>query len=287
VRSQGFLQRSRGQGQPSTTVPGHGKLSLVPVALVFLGLIGGAPGCASFVDDVTSRDFDVKNLFVKPNPLAVLKNSSDGNQRAKALRSLREPPATGEFQKEHELYVQILTTAATKDAQPLCRLAAIKSLGTFKDPRAAEALDKAFLETNQFTPETNNIIRQQALAALGKVGGRVARNRLVLVAREPPTAPNTTEQEKQEALDLRLTAVRALAHFSTYDVAETLVKILKTEKDVAMRDRAHESLVVVTGKHLPPDAKEWDDLLHQKPNVDGTLVKDPPKGLLRLVSCWQ
>jgi HEAT repeat protein len=229
----------------------------------------------------------VKSLWVKPNPLVVLEKSTDGNLRAKALRALREPPATGQFQKEHELYVQVLTTAATRDSLPLCRLAAIKALANFKDPRAAEALDKAFLETNQFAAETNNIIRQQALEALGQTGGPVARNRLILVAREPPTAPNSTLEERQEALDLRLTAVRALAHFSNYDVAETLVKLLKAEKDVAMRDRAHESLQVVTGKRLPPDAKEWEEFLHQKPNGDGTLVKEPPKGWLKLVSWWQ
>jgi HEAT repeat protein len=265
---------------------GEGR-GLIPISLIFLGLWLAVPGCASFIDDVTSRDFDVKSLWVKPNPLAVLKDSTDGNKRARALRSLREPPATGEYQKEHELYVQILTSAATQDAQPLCRLAAIKSLANFKDPRAAEALDRVFLETHQFTPETNTIIRQQALEAMGHIGGSVAHNRLVLVAREPPTAPNTTEQEKQEALDLRLTAVRALAHFSNFDVAETLVKILKTEKDVAMRDRAHESLQLVTGKHLPPDSKEWDTLLQQKPNADGTLVKEPVKPWVWLVSWWQ
>jgi HEAT repeat protein len=259
----------------------------VPCFLVFLGAALGLSGCASFIDDVTSRDFDVKSLWVKPNPLAVLASSTDGNLRAKALRALREPPATGQWQKEHELYVKVLTTAAAEDQLPLCRLAAIKALANFKDPRAAQALDKAFLETNQFAPETNNIIRQQALAALGQTGGPVARNRLVLVAREPPTAPNSTLEEKQQALDLRLTAVRALSNFSNHDVAETLVKLLQSEKDVALRDRAHESLQLVTGKKLPPDAKEWEDYLHQRPNGDGALVKEPSKGWFKLATWWQ
>jgi HEAT repeat protein len=229
----------------------------------------------------------MKSLFTRPNPLVVLQESSDGNLRAKALRSLREPPATGETQKEHELYVQILTLAATTDRQPVCRLAAIKALGHFKDPRAAEALDKAFLETNQFASETNNIIRQQALTSLGQTGGKLAHNRLLLVAREPPTSPNSTEQEKQDALDLRLTAVRALATFSTKDVAVTLVKLVRDEKDVALRDRAHQSLVSITGKHLPPDAKEWDDVVKQPAGKDGALVKEPDKGWFRLASWWE
>jgi hypothetical protein len=63
------------------------------------------------------------------------------------------------------------------------------------------------------------------------------------------------------------------------------VKVLETEKDVALRDRAHESLVAVTGKHLPPDAKQWDALLH-----DNSKPQSPPNGLSKtwntLVSWW-
>ena len=60
------------------------KLSL---ATAVLGC--GLSGCAGFWDDVTSRDFAFKKMFVRPEPLEVLKDSHDGDERAKALRALR------------------------------------------------------------------------------------------------------------------------------------------------------------------------------------------------------
>jgi HEAT repeat protein len=234
-------------------------------------------GCANFWDDVTGGNFDVKNMFVTPNPLIVLQSSTDGNKRAQALRSLREPLQVGGTQKEQDLHVQILTAAATTDKQPLCRLAAIQALGQYKDPRAVDALKEAYLKPKPFAAEINTIINQQALASLGQTKSPEARELLVLVAREPPSAQDSNEVEKQQRTDLRLTAVRALANFSHYEVTETLVKMLKTEQDVALRDRAHESLEVVTGKKLPADAQEWDQLLHPPTFAADAVAQDPGK----------
>jgi hypothetical protein len=245
------------------------------LAGLLFALAWGTSGCANFWDDVTSKDFDVKNLFVTPNPLEVLDKTADGNKRAAALRELREPNQFGGKPQEQELCVKILTTAAVSDRQALCRLAAIKTLGNYKDPRAVEALKEAYFNTKSYSAETNTIIKEQALAALGKTRSPVAREMLVLVVREPPPAKEASDMEKQQQMDLRLTAIRALSHFSHYEVTETLVKILKEEKDVALRDRAHESLQVVTGKKLPADAKEWDDYLHKQDQREDTLAQGP------------
>jgi hypothetical protein len=239
-------------------------------ALAALALIPA--GCANFVDQVTSRDFDFKSLFVTPNPLLVLQNSTDNTLRAKALGALREPSQYGGKPEDQEVYVKILTAAAVGDRQPLCRLAAIKSLGHFKDPRAVEALKEAYFSCN-FPAETNAIIKEQALAALGHTKSPQARDFLVLVAREPPPTRDSNEVVKQQTLDIRLTAVRALANFSHYEVTEALVQVLRNEKDTALRERAHESLQVVTGKHLPADAKEWDDFLHKSEKGEETLAQ--------------
>jgi hypothetical protein len=243
-------------------------------------LVLAAAGCANFVDQVTSRDFDFKNLFSNPNPFLVLQNSNDGSLRAKALASLREPNQHGGKPEDQEVVVKILTTAATNDRQPLCRLAAIKALGQFKDPRAVEALKEAYLGCT-FAAETNTIIKQQSLTALGHAGSPAARDFLVLVAREPPPTKDSNDMVKQQTLDIRLTAVRALANYSNYEVTEALVQVLKSEKDAALRDRAHESLQVVTGKHLPPEAKEWEDFLHKpgKPDkADDTIAQGTGHG---------
>src|SRR5258708_21968841 len=104
-------------------------------------LIFGLCGCAGFWADVTSHDFEVSSLFVKPNPLQVLKDSSDGDKRARALRTLREPKQYGGSDQEQDFVVNMLTTAAVAEHQYFCRLAAIQALGHFKDPRAVKGLE--------------------------------------------------------------------------------------------------------------------------------------------------
>jgi HEAT repeat protein len=243
-------------------------------------------GCANFWDEVTSRDFTISSLITKPNPLVVLSKSTDGNKRAEALRSLREPLENRGNQKQQDFVVKLLTTAATTDRQPLCRLAAIQNLGHFKDRRAVEALTSAYLDPKPFTAETNNIICQRALTAMGETKSPAALRQLMLVAQEPPKSAESNAVEKQQALDLRLAAIRALANYKSYEVTETLFKVLQNEKDVALRGRAHESLVAVTGKHLPADARAWDDLLHKPPTGAGGRERGSDNGWA-LVGWWQ
>jgi HEAT repeat protein len=222
-------------------------------------------GCANFWDDVTSRDFDFSTIFVKPNPLLVLHDSLDGDKRARALRALHEPKQHGGTEEEQEAVLKILTTAASSEKQPLARLAAIESLGHFKDPQAVQGLTNAFYNAGSFAPETAAVIRVRALAALGQTGNPAAVELLTKVVREPPA--EGTDLERQQTLDVRIAAAQALGHFSHYQATEALVYVLQTEKDVALRDRAHESLMAATGKKLPSDAKAWEELLHQ-PGTD-------------------
>jgi hypothetical protein len=237
----------------------------------------GVAGCASFWDDVTSRDFAFKDLFSKPNPMLVLRDSTDGDLRAKALRSLKEPIRNGGTAKDQDAYVQILTTAATTDKEPLCRTAAIKSLAQFKDKRAVEALIQADQRADRdFSRDLSTVIRQQALTALGETGDPKACEWLILVARAG--AKEESDVEKQQTLDVRLTAIRSLGKYNQTQATEALLHLLKTEKDVAVRDRAHESLQVATGKSLLADPKAWENLLH--PSGQGnnrTLAEDPAK----------
>ena len=233
----------------------------IPFCFLPLALGLCACGCANFWDDVTSRDFSWKGMFNKPNPLIVLRDSSDGDQRARALRALQEPKQYGGSDADQDAIVKILTTAAATEKQPLCRLAAIQSLGHFKDPRALKGLTDAFYNAGTFSPETATVIRCQALTAMGETGNPAAVELLARVVREPPA--EGTELEKQQTIDVRIAAARALGKFSHYQATEALVRVLQNEKDIALRDRAYESLQAATGKKLPPDGKEWEQLLHQ------------------------
>jgi HEAT repeat protein len=257
------------------------------------GLAGGLlaclahGGCANFWDDITSNDFKFKSMFARTDPYAVLKDSDDGDQRARALRALKEPKQHGGSDADQEAVLNILRAAATTERQPLCRIAAITTLGRFKDPRAVDALVEAFEQAPfekapklRYPPETTNLIQTQAVTALGKTGQPAAVDLLVRVVREPRPASDVSDQEKQLHLDLHLAAVRALSNFPHYQATEALVHVLKTEKDVALRDRAHQSLQLATGKKLPPDPQTWEDLLHASPD------QAPPRHPIQTVAGW-
>lgn len=273
--------RRRTTGCQATTERGHQRrrwAAWVAVGLLPMSCLLGLSGCANFWDDVTSRDFEFHSLFSKPNPFVVLRDSEDGDKRAKALRALHEPKEHGGTDQDQAEVLKILSTAAVSERHPLCRLAAIKQLSEFKDPRAADALVAAYhqagssrpdpglpalLSQNSYTPEAVTVIRCQAIAGLGKVKSQSGLQLLTLVTREP--RQEGTEQEKQQALDLRIAAARALASYSQPEATQVLVTVLKSERDVALRDRATESLQAITGKELPADAVAWEDYLQHAP----------------------
>lgn len=230
------------------------------VGLALLAVTAG--GCATFWDDVTSRNFSLSAWFTRENPLVVLRDSDDGNKRARALGVLEEPLANGGTQEQQELHVKILTTTALSDREPYCRLAAIRTLGRFKDPRAAETLRAVFLQPLPYSAELNSRIQQQALASLAETRHDKARDLLIRVAKELPVEGSL--QDEQETLDRRLTAIRGLGNFPEPDATATLLFLLKTDKDVAVRDRSHEALKKATGKNLPADAAQWEQALYPR-----------------------
>jgi hypothetical protein len=115
------------------------------------------------------------------------------------------------------------------------------------------------------------MLKCAALAGMGTTCNPVVVETLVRALRQPPSADS--EDERQRQLDERIAAARALGHFKEYQGTEALVEILRNDKDVALRGRAHESLEEATGKELPPDAQAWADFLHQPPD------KQQPDGL--------
>jgi HEAT repeat protein len=237
-------------------------LGLVPFA--FGPLLGG---CAGFWDEVTSRDFKITEVFSKPAPLTVLQTSKDGDKRARAYAALREPAQHGGTREDQEMVLRLLTTASAEEHHVRCRLAAIEALGQFKDTRAVDALKNAYAEANNragnFAPEQASMVRCQVLTALGQTTNPAAVDFLVQVIRQPPSDFKSAEKDRQQLLDERIAAARALGHFRQPQATEALLTVLRQEKDIALRDGAHESLQAATGKHLPRDAKAWEDYLHQ------------------------
>jgi HEAT repeat protein len=248
------------------------------LAIASLGLCG----CAGFWDDVTSHDFKFNSLFVTPNPLLTLKESTDGDQRSKALRSLREPRQNGGSDQDQDFVVQLLTTAASAEHQALCRLSAIQALGHFQDPRAIKGLEDAYYRAEKdyrdgkLPLETASAIQCSAVKAMGDTGNPASVPILVRIVGEANL--EGAEKDQQQALDKRIAAARSLSHFNSYQATEALVKLLQAEKDTALRDSAHDSLVHITGKDLPPDYEPWNALLNQAPGSQGALAQQQGAG---------
>jgi hypothetical protein len=275
--------------RPSRWSGRHGGGALSRWLLVSLALSSGAlSGCSLSWDDVTSRDYHFKDAFKKaPEPLWVIQNSPDGDKKAKAFRALKEPLQNGGTQQEQDVVVRLLVWTAANDPQAVCRMGAIDALRRFHDPRAVEGLVDAYYHANGlaageasrtvrtdptqqgFPQDTESVIKTVALTALGDAAavqdarGQAAAVK-VLVDALVAAAPEKNVGEQQQSLDERLAAARALGHYPQYQSAEALVKALRTP-DVALRNRARESLVKITGKDLPPDAVAWDEFLHKPP----------------------
>ena len=236
----------------------------------FLGLAAlglSLCGCASFFEQISRRDIPVAQRFSeywsKPDPLVVLRDSKDGDPRAQALRSLKEPKQNGGGDKDQEAILAILTAAATSESQPLCRAAAVHSLGEFKDPRAVPVLIDAYYKAATFAPETASVVQCEALTALGKTKDPAAVELLTRVVRAPSPAFDVPEADKQQEQDRRTAAARALGNFSHYQATEALLYVLKNERDAGLRCRAGEALAKATGKDLGDDAAAWDRVLNE------------------------
>jgi HEAT repeat protein len=249
-------------------------------ALVF---VFSASGCVNFWDDITSRDFKIKSLWTKPPPpMEIIEHSDDSALRAKALVKLKEPLSSGGSNEEQEFYLHKLTTAAKEDREPLCRLAAIRALGSYKDPRAVRALEDVYQQSRlPFNQDFNSMIRQQALASLEMNGDEETRHLLIRVARQPGPSNEggQAQADRQQTQDEKLIAIRALGRYKQQDCIDTLVFILKKESDIALRDRAYDSLVQITGRKLPEDP----EVLQAEMLVPGAA---PEPNLIQRVSAW-
>ena len=93
--------------------------------------------------------------------------------------------------------------------------------------------------------------------------------------------PGTSSVEDQNlSNDERFAALRGLARFHDQEVLNTLVSVLESEKNIALHNRAHESLKTITGKNLPQDAAKWHALIQNSP--PDAFAHQPSK-LLQLV----
>lgn len=249
-------------------------------------------------DDLTSRELGVKALWTPPPPpLTVIEKSTDGYARAKALNKLDESSSKGDLEKN----LQILQSSAVNDRDPLCRIAALRTLGRYKEPRAGKILMDVYLSNPGMSAENNAFIRQQALTSLQAQSPAEAKKLFIDAARQPGgSLTGAAQRDRMEVLDERLTAIRALGKYPQPDAVETLVKLLETEKDTAIRKCAHESLKESTQKDIAEDGKAWREYVatgkvtaRQTPSMLAGFMKTTPAapastgpGVFDTISNW-
>lgn len=263
-------------------------------AVCVFGLTGCA-GTYDLITSQRFKDRPFHTLFVGDDPMEVLEKSQEGDARARAMRHLKEPRENGGTAAQQDRAVAILQEAATQDPRPLVRMAAVDALTRFKDPRVGPILVASYHSVSQpparepdvaqagavsgvkaalahFTPDTITNIQGRTLEALGTHRTPDGLQLLVQAAATPverkpkpsgiePAGLFSLEAEVgtgMDRIDVRLAAIRALGQYEKDPTAiRTLVTILKTDRDVAVRGRAHDSLVAITGQDLPPDGNAW------------------------------
>ena len=257
----------------------------------------GLTGCAGTYDLITSQRFKDRpfhTLFVTEDPMEVLEKVQEGDDRIRAMRNLKEPKENGGTQAQQDRVIAILQESATVDKRPLVRMAAVEALARFKDPRVGPILVATYHQAGQTAPKDPDITAAAALTGVKGAGGfpletvanlqcrsleGIGEHRtpeglqlLVQAASTPTEKPKPAGGVETAGLfsleadfgtgvdriDVRLSAIRALGNYDKDPTAiRTLIAVLKTDKDVAVRGRAHESLVKITGQDLPCDGNTW------------------------------
>ena len=84
--------------------------------LLFVLIVGAvaATGCAGTWDKISSRKFrdnPFGTVFDRRDPLSVMQSSPEGDDRAAAMRKLKEPAANGRSAQEQDEALKLLTDA--------------------------------------------------------------------------------------------------------------------------------------------------------------------------------
>jgi hypothetical protein len=290
-------------------------------------------GCAGTWDAVTSKSFREKpfktmgKVIAPEDPVAVLfaDPPRTGDERARAMRRLKEPARGGRPQEDQDRVIDLLTKTATTDTSPVLRYAAVEALGRFQDPRATGVLMTAYQKadglTEQdfkkpepspvvpvggvsagrapvrpgldptlltgpagFAPDTVAALRCRCLESLGATNKPEAAKFLAAVAGAagPDVKPAGSDDE-----EVRQAAVRGLGACRQPEAVVALATVLNAEagNDQTLARGAHQGLVKLTGKKLPPDPAQWNAVVQ----ADIKLAPEPTwvENVIQQAAFWE
>lgn len=264
------------------------------LTLLLAAAAGPLVGCAGTWDKVSSRKFredPFNTLFNREDPMTVLRNKVDGNARADAMRRLKEPAKDGKPAEEQREALAILWTAATTDASPIVRTAAIDALGRFDDPEAVRLLIDAYRKADGvtaaadptrtadgkiipaaaidpmtlmaptgFEPAFVATLRARTVDALARKSDPQA---VAFLAKVATTVPDPEAGAGPADRDVRAAAVRGLGKMHSRESVVALNDVLRAEagRDVVLTQNAHAGLKELTGQDLPADPEQWSKVI--------------------------
>lgn len=181
--------------------------------------------------------------------------------------------ALGRFEDERAAGVLItayqtsdgLTDAERAAPKPADRSAVVPA-GATTGASAGRLPTRTGLETGSlkgpagYAPETVAALRCRCLESLGRTHKPEAARFLSIVAGaggSDTAAPGNDDPEVRQA------AVRGLSDCRQPDAVVALAEVLKQQsgKDVILARQSHAGLVKLTGKRLPPDPQQWNEVV--------------------------
>lgn len=147
-------------------------------------------GCTGTWDTLTSRRFlqhpgpGLKKMMRPEDPVTVLLEDPprDGDERASAMRRLKEPIRNGGTQEDQDAVMAALEKLAVTDSSPVMRMEAIAALGRFEDVRTTAVLMSAYQNAHGRKPGdplppklTDPGVVSAGVGAAGPRGGPTAR----------------------------------------------------------------------------------------------------------------
>lgn len=139
-----------------------------------------------------------------------------------------------------------------------------------------------------FQPEWVNIIRCRIVEAIGRTNRPEAAKFLATVA---GAAGKDIGPDGSEVRDIKLAAIRGLGQCRQAESVIALTQVLNQEtsvkpvlQDTAAINRATEGLVRLTGKKLPPDSQQWNEVVQ----AGVVIAPEPPwwEDAVVQVSAW-
>lgn len=247
------------------------------------GMFTGLAGCGHFWEDVTSRSnepgvwanakYRWELVFSRPDPMQVLATSNDGDMRRRALATL---DTKGSFWKKEDpdTVMRLLSACAANEPDPINRALAVERLAELNDPRVPQLLLDVYRAP--VNAEQRALpVRLAALRGMGKT-------------KDPATIEVLTAAvlDRELPVDLRFAAADSLGGHQNYHAASTLVKVLREDRDVALKYRAHQSLQKMTGRtDIPARADSWEEAFRQAAATGQPLQREPSP-LVKLVNWW-